>query len=641
MPKRLYHAAPVLIREAVINESGEVVQPEVNPWGIRFQAMFHMSADSDLFADSPAAMGQPPRLPLYEAKMIHQFDHRWATYVDAAAAAAGEVETADLSEAQKADPAFNVRPRYWMDQREVLARIARVPARVSRAWLRLHAAQDSAEREAVDAALTDQLLALAQWVAGELFHRTVGAPLLASGWTPSHAQPHIAPTESQLRARFPKLSEVLRGDGMTMKKALAEFPKWAMQNADARLDDDELTALAEALLTATVASALIEVLDGWMDRRSPRWLIGWRDITGTEKVRTLISSVVPRSGVGDKFLLIHSMMRAELVAALLGNLNALTCDFVARQKVGGTSFKYFTMKQIAVLPPDGYSSTALDFIVPRVLELTYTSYDLKSWADDLAAYDPRGAAEREQPFAWNPRRRAQLRAELDAYYAGLYGLTRDELRYILDPKEVMGEDYPSETFRVLKEGEIRSLGEYRTRRLVLEAWDRLIQGELSQSSNLQQAAQYSAQAMIRNDDEAWLAGLVAALLTSTAEGCTVDELQNLVARSQAGDQLDESEARLLASNVDSAQLVSARSLLDRIRPIVERLEGCSAVSRRVAGAASRFTRTDVALPIDVVQTPGQAEIAGLLHLAENRRLERAAGVEATSESQLPVNRGVG
>lgn len=36
-----------------------------------------------------------------------------------------------------------------------------------------------------------------------------------------------------------------------------------------------------------------------------------------------------------------------------------------------------------------------------------------------------------------------------------------------------GPDYPSETFRVLKEKEIRQHGEYRTRRLVLEAWDRM------------------------------------------------------------------------------------------------------------------------------------------------------------------------
>jgi len=72
---------------------------------------------------------------------------------------------------------------------------------------------------------------------------------------------------------------------------------------------------------------------------------------------------------------------------------------------------------------------------------------------------------------WDEVRRAQLRAELDANYARLYGLTRDELRYILDPKEVHGEDFPGETFRVLKEKEIRLYGEYRTRSLVLAAWD--------------------------------------------------------------------------------------------------------------------------------------------------------------------------
>ncbi len=55
----------------------------------------------------------------------------------------------------------------------------------------------------------------------------------------------------------------------------------------------------------------------------------------------------------------------------------------------------------------------------------------------------------------------------------LYGLTEEELRYILDPKHVYGEDFPSETFRVLKEKETRLYGEYRTKRLVLEAWGRL------------------------------------------------------------------------------------------------------------------------------------------------------------------------
>ena len=70
--------------------------------------------------------------------------------------------------------------------------------------------------------------------------------------------------------------------------------------------------------------------------------------------------------------------------------------------------------------------------------------------------------------------RSQLRAELDAWYALAYGLTRDELRYVLDPKDVMGPDYPSETFRVLQKNENAKYGEYRTQRLVLAAYDDLI-----------------------------------------------------------------------------------------------------------------------------------------------------------------------
>jgi hypothetical protein len=54
---------------------------------------------------------------------------------------------------------------------------------------------------------------------------------------------------------------------------------------------------------------------------------------------------------------------------------------------------------------------------------------------------------------------AHLRADLDAVGARAYGLGRDELRYILDPADVKGADYPSETFRVLKEKEIRTYGE--------------------------------------------------------------------------------------------------------------------------------------------------------------------------------------
>jgi len=77
------------------------------------------------------------------------------------------------------------------------------------------------------------------------------------------------------------------------------------------------------------------------------------------------------------------------------------------------------------------------------------------------------------PFKWDAERRALLHAELDAYYARLYGLSERDLRYILDPADVYGDDFPGETFRVLKNKEMGDYGEYRTRRLVLEAWERL------------------------------------------------------------------------------------------------------------------------------------------------------------------------
>ena len=81
----------------------------------------------------------------------------------------------------------------------------------------------------------------------------------------------------------------------------------------------------------------------------------------------------------------------------------------------------------------------------------------------------------EPPFDWDPKSHEGTRAELDAYYAYLYGLTRDELRYILHPWDVYGENHPSETFRVLKNNEIKEFGEYRTQRLVIEAWDRFME----------------------------------------------------------------------------------------------------------------------------------------------------------------------
>ena len=77
------------------------------------------------------------------------------------------------------------------------------------------------------------------------------------------------------------------------------------------------------------------------------------------------------------------------------------------------------------------------------------------------------------PYRWEDARRSLLRAELDALFARAYVEARDELCHILEPADVYASDFPGDTFRVLKEKEQVKYGDYRTRRLVLEAWDRL------------------------------------------------------------------------------------------------------------------------------------------------------------------------
>jgi hypothetical protein len=255
------------------------------------------------------------------------------------------------------------------------------------------------------------------------------------------------------------------------------------------------------------------------------WLMGWRDIALRSVERTVISTVLARVAVGHKMPLVFcdSTPSEKHVAGLLGNLNSLSLDYVARQKIGGTSLTYFYLKQFPLLPPTYYTETDLNFIVPRVLELTYTAQDLKFWAHDLG-YEG-------SPFIFDPERRAQLRAELDAWYAKAYALTRDELRYILDPADVMGENYPSETFRVLKNNELKEFGEYRTRRLVLEAFDQMAladakgvayQSPLFPAPGEQIKVSYSPQGILRDETDAKLAGL---LLTLIRESESVNRQQ--------------------------------------------------------------------------------------------------------------------
>ncbi|MBA4449872.1 restriction endonuclease, partial [Cylindrospermopsis raciborskii CS-506_D] len=215
-----------------------------------------------------------------------------------------------------------------------------------------------------------------------------------------------------------------------------------------------------------------EVENKLSGRWDKNWLLGFRDICRSTDERTAIFSLLPKVAVNHKAPLVFlKQNKPQFYCLFLANVNSLVFDFVTRQKLGGTSFSFFIVKQLPVIPPERYTEKDIEYIAPRVLELVYTSWDMQPFVLDLQLpnFDSQ-----LPPFIWNPNRRALIRAELDAYYAKLYGLTRDELRYILDPADVYGADFPTETFRVLKNNEIKQYGEYRTQRLVLEAWDKII-----------------------------------------------------------------------------------------------------------------------------------------------------------------------
>ncbi len=113
-----------------------------------------------------------------------------------------------------------------------------------------------------------------------------------------------------------------------------------------------------------------------------------------------------------------------------------------------------------------------DITIDEVRERIQAYYETKSGHDEADEEGDKASANiaKKDPFIFALDRRAILQAELDAIVAHFYGLNTDELSYILDPEDICGPGCINETFRVLKERELREYGEYCTRRLVLDAW---------------------------------------------------------------------------------------------------------------------------------------------------------------------------
>ena len=169
--------------------------------------------------------------------------------------------------------------------------------------------------------------------------------------------------------------------------------------------------------------------------------------------------------------------------------------------MGGTNFNFYIAKQLPAPKPQELShlfcgTTYMDFIVPRVLELTYTSWELESFAYDLGYFGP--------PFKWDDERRFLIRCELDAALFHLYfkpnddgswrralkadGHPHDEtpeefedlLSHFPTPREAI--DYIMETFPIVKSNDEKAHDEYRTKRTITEIYDAIIKATQAKSA---------------------------------------------------------------------------------------------------------------------------------------------------------------
>jgi hypothetical protein len=219
---------------------------------------------------------------------------------------------------------------------------------------------------------------------------------------------------------------------------------------------------------------LIDV-DGVANKIGDRWLkyrIAFCNVGGVTNQRYLMASFVPpRTICGDSVpTILFDPEDLGLMALWLGVANSLAIDYLARKK--GALHLTFTVMDSLPLPVSYDASSHLHrSIAVRALRLGAVGSemdDLWTAAVRLLDIDPQTDGRIEEAEA-----RTAVRSEIDVLVArDLFGLTKDEFRYLIDPADVV-ENAEFETFGALKRAEQRLYAVFRTKDLILQAWDKL------------------------------------------------------------------------------------------------------------------------------------------------------------------------
>ncbi|MFE9389138.1 Eco57I restriction-modification methylase domain-containing protein [Streptomyces sp. NPDC006784] len=186
-------------------------------------------------------------------------------------------------------------------------------------------------------------------------------------------------------------------------------------------------------------------------------LLGHRRVARNTDDRTVISALIPW-GAASYGWIISAGPDAQHLALLLAVYNSFVYDYSLRNALSQPSIPQGTSEQTPVPTPEQLAPHS-SFITRRALELTYTSQEMSPFAQDLG--------DTNSPYRWDDARREVIRAELDGLFFHLYGISRDDVSYILD------------TFPIVRRKDKEKYGEYRTKRLVMAEYDRMAEAGLS------------------------------------------------------------------------------------------------------------------------------------------------------------------
>ena len=208
-----------------------------------------------------------------------------------------------------------------------------------------------------------------------------------------------------------------------------------------------------------------------LDGRLDHYRIGFCDVTSPTNARSLIATLLPGSAIsGHKVPTIEfDAGGPEYLLLWLAIANSFAMDFLVRKKVSLT-MSYTTMDSLP-FPRDFNQTPAAVEIARRVCAICAVGPEMcnfRKQTEDGDILVSEGAAIED------PNLRALAAAEIDVLVAReVYGLTKEEILYILDPANVLGEECEVETFKALRNREIRKFGEFRTQRLISDTWDSL------------------------------------------------------------------------------------------------------------------------------------------------------------------------